>query len=379
MSVPAISVVVPSYNRRDVLRRVLAAYERQKPADLPFEVVVVDDGSPDGTAEMLAELRPRRFALRFARQANQGPAKARNRAFSLARGELVLITGDDIEPRPNFLAEHWRGHEERPEEGAVILGLTLWPPGAELTATMRHIDGPGAQQFSYAHMRNGEEYDFRHLYTSNVSLKRRLLEREPAGFSADFSAAAFEDAELGYRLARHGARIYYRHHARAHHHHPYGAAAFFRRQERCGAMAVVLWRKWPQLEKWLSIGALHDVRLALLEAPPERRRAVRWLADGLEDWVHRAISLAAFFDPFPAPPVDGYLLDLFAWAYQKGLAEALYPEETCPGVARRLLAARFLDIFPKAAVHLADQARQRGLPCPRIDARALHELVRLRI
>ena len=67
---------------------------------------------------------------------------------------------------------------------------------------MRHVDGPGAQQFSYHYMVDGAEYDFRHFYTSNVSLRRDLLDREPEGFSTEFPAAAFEDAELAYRLSR---------------------------------------------------------------------------------------------------------------------------------------------------------------------------------
>ena len=77
MSRPLFSVVMPSYNRRPILQRVLAAWEHQEPYDLPFEVVIVDDGSSDGTAEWLAEQRPERFRLRRAVQTNSGPARAR--------------------------------------------------------------------------------------------------------------------------------------------------------------------------------------------------------------------------------------------------------------------------------------------------------------
>jgi glycosyltransferase involved in cell wall biosynthesis len=74
---PLVSIVVPSYNRRDGLGRLLDALARQTyPLD-GFEVVVVDDGSTDGTAEYLAALRPA-FPFRFLQQANQGPAAARN-------------------------------------------------------------------------------------------------------------------------------------------------------------------------------------------------------------------------------------------------------------------------------------------------------------
>ena len=68
MGAPWVSVVIPSFNRAAGLRRVLEAFERQQPSDLPFEVVAVDDGSEDETSSMLASWRSDRFQLRFARQ-----------------------------------------------------------------------------------------------------------------------------------------------------------------------------------------------------------------------------------------------------------------------------------------------------------------------
>ena len=174
-----VSVIIPTFNRVDGLQRVLTAFEGQRPAELPFEVVVVDDGSNDGTSDVLAGWRSRRFRLRFARQTNGGPARARNRALEIAEGTIVLFGGDDIEPHPDLVCEHVREHDRRGDPCAAILGLTRWPEGGELTSTMRHIDGPGAQQFSYAGFADGAEYDFRHFYTSNVSVRRQLLDREP--------------------------------------------------------------------------------------------------------------------------------------------------------------------------------------------------------
>ncbi len=367
MSRPLFSVVIPSYNRRDTLERVLAAYEHQTPADLPFEVVVVDDGSSDGTRELLAAWRPRRYRFRFAHQDNSGPARARNRGIALASGELVLFTGDDIEPAPTLLAEHWRGHQALSDPGVLILGLTRWPPDAALTHTMRHIDGVGAQQFSYQYMKDGAEYDFRHFYTSNVSIRRRLLDREPGYFSTDFPAAAFEDAELSYRLAGHGARIVYRAAAEAYHHHHYTAGSFFRRQQRCGEMAAVLYRMWPQLEKWLGLKELGWCRVELARSDAVERHRVSLLAADLGRWERRAIGLAAFFDPLEVPPVDDLLYELFRYAYVKGLAEALYE----PDVARRLCAAFYLDIFPAVAARFAVKMKRARLPFPRADQQAI--------
>jgi GT2 family glycosyltransferase len=303
------SVVIPTFRRRPTLERVLDAWERQEPSDLPFEVVVVDDGSGDGTAELLAQVRPRRYRFRFASQENGGPARARNRALAMARGEIVLFTGDDIEPAPDLLAEHDRGHLASGDPRVAILGLTRWPQGGETTATMRHIDGPGAQQFSYHFFEDGAEYDFRHLYTSNVSVHRELLDQEPTGFSEDFPAAAFEDAEFGYRLALHGLRIRYRRAAVAYHHHPYDARGFFRRQWRCGEMAAVLYGKLPELRRHLDLGTLESARITLLHHHIEGEG--EGLPLPVEAVEERALRIATFYDPLPQDPIAPLLFSLF--------------------------------------------------------------------
>ncbi len=368
MTDPRFSVVIPSHNRRDTLERVLDGYRRQTPEAPPFEVVVIDDGSTDGTGELLAS-RPDgdRYPMRFERQDNGGPALARNRGLALARGEIVLFTGDDVEPTPSLLAEHERAHRAHASETAIVLGLTRWPPDMTPTATMRHVDGVGAQQFSYHFLKDGGEYDFRHFYTSNVSVRRALLDREPSHFATDFPAAAFEDAELAYRLSLHGGRIFYHAAAVAHHHHHYTARGFFRRQRRCGEMALLLYRKWPQLEKWLGLRQLAWARVEAASADGERRRDIAHVAAGLEAWERRLLDLATFFDPLDVPPLDRLLLAAFHYGYLRGLADASLE----PPAAARARAALFLDAMPAAAAGFAREMKRAGLPYPRADVEAI--------
>ncbi|MEO1082650.1 MAG: glycosyltransferase [Acidobacteriota bacterium] len=350
------SVLIPTYSRRPDLLRTLDAYARQTP-DVPFEVVVVDDGSDDGSLDAVAARRYP-FPLRLARQENAGPAKARNRAMELARGDLLLFTGDDIEPRPDLLTEHLRGHAEAGDARVAILGLTRWPEGAATTATMRHIDGPGAQQFSYGFFDDGAEYDFRHLYTSNVSVSRRLLDREPGGFATIFPSAAFEDAEFGHRLAFHGLRIRYRAAAVAEHYHPYRAGGFYRRQVRCGEMAALLFRRNPELSKWLGVKELEHRRLALLGGPT---------GGGFDDAKRRAIRLAEGFDPSGAPGLDDFLRPLFRVGYVEGLATALFGD----GPGRRVAASIFFDEVSAAARIFRKRLEDGGWPHRRSDLEAL--------
>ena len=355
------SVVIPTYRRRQTLERVLDAWELQEPADLPFEVIVVDDGSGDGTTGVLAARRPHRFHYRFTSQPNGGPARARNRALDMAQGEIVLFTGDDIEPAPDLLAEHDRGHLEEDDHRIAILGLTRWPKGGETTATMRHIDGPGAQQFSYHFFEDGTEYDFRHLYTSNVSVHRELLAQEPEGFSEDFPAAAFEDAEFGYRLAHHGLRIRYRSAAVAYHHHPYDARGFFRRQWRCGEMAAVLYDKLPELRRYLDLGSLESARIALLGRHLEGQGDALPLP--VEEVEERALRIATFYDPLPHDPIDPLFMTLFRHGYLAGLATALYPASTAERLRAHLLREELLPRLGAVRQHI----EYLGLPLPEQD------------
>lgn len=367
-----LSVVIPTYNRADGLERVLTALELQEPAGFAFEVVVVDDGSQDRTAELLASWRARRYRLRFDRQSNGGPALARNRALTMATGDLVLFGGDDIEPHPRQVWEHIREHDRRNDPWAAVLGLTQWPDGIPLTSTMRHIDGPGAQQFSYHAFTPGEEYDFRHFYTSNVSLRRSLLAEEPGGFSTAFRWAAFEDAELAYRLSRRGMKIYYHPSAVTWHHHPYDARSFFVRQLRCGEMAEVLLRAHPQLAKWIDVRELEWQRIELLAAGDAHRSKVAYVLDDLNEWERRVTDLAVFLDEPVTDLADTLLHPLLRYAFLKGLVRARFGE----GAGDALAADLWLRSIPPAVDVLSRLAIKRGVPLPRKDAEAIIALGR---
>jgi hypothetical protein len=88
---PLFSVIIPTYNRRPLLRRMLESVMRQSCQD--FEVIVVDDGSSDGTETMVAEFS----RVIYLRQQNRGPGAARNLGWANAKGEYVaFLDSDDL-------------------------------------------------------------------------------------------------------------------------------------------------------------------------------------------------------------------------------------------------------------------------------------------
>ncbi len=133
-SAPLVSVVVPAYQAEAYIGEALESALAQDHGRV--EVVVVDDGSTDRTAEIASA-----YPVRLLHQANRGPAAARNAGVALARGEFVtILDADDVWPADRLSRQvaHLRAH---PEHG-IVLGLTEifltpeQPPPAHWPATL---------------------------------------------------------------------------------------------------------------------------------------------------------------------------------------------------------------------------------------------------
>ncbi len=244
------SVVIPTYNRLETLQLVLAALERQeRPWPLDIEVVVVDDGSSDGTWAWLGGLR--RAGLVPLRQDNSGPAAARNRGVAAASGEVVLFLGDDTVPQAGWLATHLDAHRALGGEGNLaVLGYTSFSHEFD-TPFSRWINEFGAQ-FGYLLIEDAGDVPFNFFYTSNVSLSRRVF-MDLGGFREDFPAAAWEDIEFAYRATGAGLRMVYRPPARTLHLHRVDASSFRHRQRIAGRSAAIFAKIHPELGPFLGL------------------------------------------------------------------------------------------------------------------------------
>ena len=262
----ALSVVIPTYCRRAILRKTLLALMSQTFAPEKFEVIVVDDGSTDDTVAMVRQFKAP-FALRVLAAEHAGANAARNLGIRAAQGRVVVITGDDMIPEPSFLETHATFHERHPSEMDAMLGFIDWSPEISVTPFMKFIVSPeGGQQFAFHEARGGKA-DFRLFYTSNLSVKRDLLLKQPVLFDQDFTYPAYDDVELGYRLSAQGLQLHYNAMAVTCHHHEITLEGFVQRQRKAGHMAVVLARKHPELSRThLKIDDALKSRNALGEA-----------------------------------------------------------------------------------------------------------------
>lgn len=240
------SVVIPTFNRLDMLLRVLDALDAQLDAP-PFEIIVINDGSKDDTERVVSQ----RKGITFRTQPNAGPGRARNHGVSLAKGKFVIFIGDDTVPEPHFLAEHARVHRESSDDPLIAcLGYTGWPAGERVTAFMDYINDYGLQ-FGYKLIKHGAVVPFNFFYTSNISIDRELLVAHP--FDTTFPSAAWEDIELAYRLDAKGLKIVYNERAVTRHYHPMTVDSFARRQYTVGKSGAIFFRKHPELGGFLGV------------------------------------------------------------------------------------------------------------------------------
>jgi GT2 family glycosyltransferase len=211
-----ISVVIPTYNRCSVLMRTLEALHDPLLQTSTYEVIVVDDGSTDATPTMIPDLASSSsYKLLYMRQANRGPAAARNRGIAAASGDLILFIGDDIIPQPGFIAAHLHAHQAYPQPQSAVLGYTPWHPGVSQTPLAQWWED---SRFRYRALLEGKTPDFSFFYTSNISVKRTFLSRGEL-FDENFTYAAYEDTDLAYRLAQLGLKIIFAPEALAYHYH----------------------------------------------------------------------------------------------------------------------------------------------------------------
>lgn len=201
---PSISVIIPTYNRADLLREALKSLTTQSLPRDEFEVIVIDDGSQDNTAHVCSDFE-KHLHLRYQKQINSGISAAKNMGIFMARAPLLFFFDDDDVADANLLAEHFRSHRSHPEENVAVLGYTTWHPSLTITPLMHYVTDVGGFLFSCEHLKHGQTLDFTYFWGGRSSCKRSFLVRHGV-FNQQFRFGS-EDIELGYRLSKFGLKV----------------------------------------------------------------------------------------------------------------------------------------------------------------------------
>jgi glycosyltransferase involved in cell wall biosynthesis len=239
-----ISVIIPTSNRADLLEKVLGYFVNQTYPLSRFEVIVIDDGSVDNTESLVKVLQNKMpYKLGYIKQENQGPAAARNKGLTHARSDIVLFMGDDTLPTRDLIEQHLESHRRDP--GVAVLGFTDWSKELEITDFMHYI-APNGLQFRYGNIKDSNNCDFRHFYTSNISLSKKWLTDDQ--FDEEFPFATLEDTELAYRLKNKGLKIIFNKNAISYHYHHTSLESFCQRMKLTGFSAVIFIKKHPEFK-----------------------------------------------------------------------------------------------------------------------------------
>jgi len=237
------SVIIPTYNRRETLAACLHALGNQSFSCRRYEVILVDDGSSDGTEEFCRDYRAR-FEFHYVRQANGGAGAARRAGVEHARGKLLLLFNDDTIADRALLSQHWRAHRDSLGRKMAVLGDFRYPESARHRA-LTHFLSTEPFLFPQVTLAPGDHSKNAYFIASNLSLPRDAV-LAAGSFDPRFRIA--EDTELGVRLRQAGFHVRYVPQARATHDHvAFTLADLIRRAELYGRTELLLLGKHPHL------------------------------------------------------------------------------------------------------------------------------------
>jgi glycosyltransferase involved in cell wall biosynthesis len=243
------SIVIPTYNRLPILEKCLLALEHQQlssnSAIMGYEVVLVDDGSTDGTLEWLESHKEEFPHVRSHSQDHMGPAAARNLGVEKATGDTIIFIDSDLVVTEQFL----QAHADALVQGEKQLGSNkLFTYGAVINTC--NFDNPTSEPYKIT------DFSAAYFATGNVAIARNWLEQ--AGlFDTRFQLYGWEDLELGVRLKQLGLKLIKCPEAVGYHWHPAFALEQIPRmidQEiQRGRMGVLFYQKHPTWDVRLMI------------------------------------------------------------------------------------------------------------------------------
>lgn len=250
---PQLSVIVPTYNRPAELRRCLQALAQQTFPQAAFEVLICDDGSTADIAAVVNEVAATSgLPLRHLRQAQAGPAAARNLGIRNARGAIVAMTDSDTLPDANWLAELAAAFAAHPQAVAVEGQVYAQNEGAF------GLLGEGPTN------RRGGVY-----LTCNCAYRRAALV-QAGGFDETFPYAAYEDVELAARVQPFGEIVWQPRALVVHPERPLTLQAVLKKLHHWEFVLIMglrygylAWRQYPVRHPRLRVAALATLALPL--------------------------------------------------------------------------------------------------------------------
>jgi glycosyltransferase involved in cell wall biosynthesis len=322
MSAPLLSVIIPTHNRKNALRRTLGSLARQTFSPEAYEVLVVDDGSTDGTQVVADEQYL--FDLKYLRRAGGGATLARNAGARASRGQVLVFVDDDITVSADTLAVLYETCLCRPR--AVIIGTLVIPAEVQATIFARLNADPLTRP---GPVTADSEVHFIWCQTGLLAVRRQEffdlgMFRDPTGGWPNW-----DDVEFGYRAYWAGLQFWQSTRAVGEHwdYSLADLAASCLRWQRASQSAVRLLQQYPGLRSHISM--FHDkAPIAWRRDPPSliARKLIRQLASSrpavgllerISRWLERRFPSPLLLRPLYRWIMGGYIF----WGFRLGIQE----------------------------------------------------------
>lgn len=250
------SVVIPTYNRKPILEKCLRALEHQQFTD--YEVIVVDDGSIDGTVDWLKANTDQFPHVRLFCRDHLGASAARNYGVEQAKGDTIVFIDSDLVVTEVFL----KAHAESLQQGQQELGNNrLFTYGRVINTC--NFDDPTSEPYKIT------DFSAAYFATGNVAIARHWL-IEAGLFDTGFQQYGWEDLELGVRLKNLGLKLIKCPEAVGYHWHPAFSLdqipSLIDKEFQRGRMGVVFYQKHPtwDVKMMIQMTWIHKVLWGVL-------------------------------------------------------------------------------------------------------------------
>ncbi|MEK7196076.1 MAG: glycosyltransferase [Nitrospirota bacterium] len=226
-----VSVVIPAYNAEKTIAACLDSLMKQDYSG-DYEVLVVDDGSADSTPDIVSGYE----RVRLIKQANAGPAAARNKGAAAAKGEIILFTDSDCVPEGNWITEMVSPFKDNRD----VVGVKGRYKTKQKEATARFVQFEYEDKYRY--MQKDKYIDF--IDTYSAGFKREIF-LEMRGYDTEFPVACAEDVELSFRLSKKGYKMIFNPNAVVYHIHPARLKDYLRKKYKFAYWRIVAVKENP--------------------------------------------------------------------------------------------------------------------------------------
>ena len=235
-----ISVVIPTYNRKLILKKCLLALENQLLNNRinSYEIIVIDDGSTDGTTKWIKENTEILPHVVLYEQSHGGPALARNLGVLKSKNEIIIFIDSDLVVVNNFLINHvdkLHNYWEKFNKNCFTYGSVI---------NTSNFENPEKENHKIT------DISFAYFATGNVAISRDLLLKVGL-FDSSFSLYGWEDLELGERLKQYGTKLIKCPEAKGFHWHPPFQCeqinSLVKKEYERAKMALIFFNKHPNL------------------------------------------------------------------------------------------------------------------------------------